>query len=79
MHPKLIKDRKQLVANFIHCDPSNLGFILNATEGLNTCLRGMKYEKGDIILTTDCCFGAVKEIVPILADMYGVEYVQIPT
>jgi len=41
------------VAAFLHADPEGLVFVPNATTGVSTVLRSLRFEPGDELLTTN--------------------------
>ena len=49
-----IDEAREKIARFIGCsNPNEIVFTKNCTEGLNLVAKGMKYRKGDVVLTTD--------------------------
>ncbi|MGD0056429.1 MAG: cysteine desulfurase [Methanomassiliicoccales archaeon] len=49
-----IDEAREKIARFIGCpNPNEIVFTKNCTEGLNLVAKGMKYKKGDVVLTTD--------------------------
>lgn len=55
-------------------DPSEIAFMKNTTEGLNTVIMGLPWEKGDEVFTTDYEHNSVH--VPVLRarDMFGIKH-----
>jgi len=48
--PKLLKESRALVAPLLGADTDEVVFTGNATTGINTVLRNLKYEEGDIAI-----------------------------
>ena len=49
---QLWKDIKTAGAHFFGCDPDELAFMRNATEGINVACNGFPLQKGDEIITS---------------------------
>ena len=47
------------VAAFLHADPEGLVFVPNATTGVSTVLRSLRFEPGDELLTTNHEYNAI--------------------
>lgn len=58
-HDGLIKDALNILGDFVGTSGDNLGFVTNATEGLNTVARSLKLEAGDEVITTNHEYGAL--------------------
>ncbi len=49
-----IDEAREKIARFIGCSsPNEIVFTKNCTEGLNLIAKGLRYEEGDAVLTTD--------------------------
>ena len=51
--PVLLEESRSAVAELLHAEPSTLVFVPNASTALNTVLRSLAWEGGDVILTCD--------------------------
>ncbi|MGD0018913.1 MAG: aminotransferase class V-fold PLP-dependent enzyme [Candidatus Limnocylindrales bacterium] len=51
------------IGAFVGADPDDLALLTNATTGVNTVLRSLRFEKGDELLTTDHAYNAVLNAV----------------
>lgn len=60
---------------FLDADPDDLAFINNATTGVNTVLRSLRFAPGDELLTTDHEYNASKNVLDFVASHWGVKVV----
>ena len=51
--------------------PANIGFVTNATEGINAVLRSLKFQVGDELLTTNHVYNAVRKAMEFIAGRNG--------
>lgn len=61
-----------VATKYLHCDFHNLAFIPNATTGVNTVLRSLKFEKGDKILFFSTVYGACYNTIKFLESSVGI-------
>ena len=59
---------RAVLGAFIGADPDNLAFVPNATTGVNTVLRSLDLRPGDVILTTDHGYNAVRNALEAVAE-----------
>lgn len=68
--PALAQARADL-ARFLRADPGDLGFVENATGGVNAVLRSLGFAQGDEILVTSHGYNAVKQTVHFIEEKSG--------
>ncbi|QGJ71814.1 Aminotransferase class V-fold PLP-dependent enzyme [Planctomycetales bacterium 10988] len=57
-----LNEARQALANFLNCAADDLGFVDNATTGMNVVAASFPLEEGDEVLLTDHEYGAVQRI-----------------
>ena len=79
VYPGLLKESRALVAPLLGAHTDEVVFVPNATSGVNTVLRNIKWEEGDVIIYPQSIYGAclksiqsVGEVTPVRG--VGVEY-----
>ncbi|MGH6691474.1 MAG: aminotransferase class V-fold PLP-dependent enzyme, partial [Gammaproteobacteria bacterium] len=63
------------LAAFVGADPDDLGFVVNATTGINAVLRSLSFKPGDELLTTDHAYNACRNTLNFVAAREGVQVV----
>lgn len=68
-------DSLKVTADFLKCDYQDLGFVDNATTGVNAVLRSLPFVRGDKIAMASTTYGACANTVRFLAEKIGIEVV----
>ena len=66
---------RRTLAKFLTCDADGLCLVRNATSGVNTVLRSLRFERGDQILTTNHVYNACKNVLDFTVERWGTEIV----
>ncbi len=73
---ELYERSRLAVARFVHADPDGLVFVPNATAGVNTVFRSLRFNPGDEILYTNHIYGACKKLLEYIAATTGAVLVE---
>ncbi|KAL7935766.1 PLP-dependent transferase [Trichoderma chlorosporum] len=77
--PQKVDEIRELIANHMHAaSKDEIVLIPNATTALNTVLRNLKYEPGDMIAYIEGTYGAIEKTVDYLVETTPVESVRVP-
>ena len=63
------------LGDFLDVNPDDLAFVNNATTGVNTVLRSLRFAPGDELLTTDHEYNASRNALDFVANQWGVKVV----
>ncbi len=76
----LLDAAQTALAEFVGADPENLVFVPNATSGVNTVLRSLRFRRGDELLVTNHEYNACRNALNFVAERSGarVTVVDIP-
>ncbi|KAL8793703.1 MAG: hypothetical protein Q9182_007654 [Xanthomendoza sp. 2 TL-2023] len=66
------------IADFLGVDTGECVFLPNATTGINTVLRSLVFQKGDVIVHFSTIYGACEKTVEYLKETTPVDSAQIP-
>jgi isopenicillin-N epimerase len=72
--PDLIEEAKKPIGAWLGMEPSDFGFVTNATEGVNAVLQSLQLGAGDELLTTNHVYPAVRQSMRNLASRCGASY-----
>jgi isopenicillin-N epimerase len=73
--PGLLDATREDVGRFIGADPDGIAFVPNATSGVNTVLRSLRFEPGDELLSTDHEYNATLNTLREIARRDGAKVV----
>jgi isopenicillin-N epimerase len=78
--PELVAEAKRPVATFLNANPDHLGFVTNATEGVNAVLRSLVFDpkdKRNELVTTSHVYHAIRQSMKFTAKQAGAVYQEI--
>jgi isopenicillin-N epimerase len=65
---KLLDEARAALAGFLGSEPDDLVFVPNATAGINTVLRSLRFNRGDELLVTDHEYSACRNALNFVAE-----------
>lgn len=71
----LLDRARHALATFINADPEGLVRVTNATEGVNTILRSLRFEPGEELLTNNHEYNACNNALRFVAERSGASVV----
>jgi isopenicillin-N epimerase len=74
---KFMEDARRALAAMLKCDADDLALIENATSGVNTVMRSLRFEKGDEILVPDHAYQACRNTLDYVAQRWGATVVTV--
>ncbi|KAH0499671.1 hypothetical protein TgHK011_006848 [Trichoderma gracile] len=78
-YPTKLDEIRALLAEYLHAaDKDEIVLLPNATTALNTVLRNLKYEPGDMIAYVQGAYGAIEKTVDYLVETTPVESICVP-
>ncbi|MCP3144017.1 aminotransferase class V-fold PLP-dependent enzyme [Pyxidicoccus xibeiensis] len=71
----LLDEARATLGAFLDADPDDLALVTNATTGVNTVLRSLRFAPGDELLTTDHEYNASRNALEYAASQWGAKVV----
>ena len=76
--PLLLKQARDVLADFLSCSSEDLALVPNATTGVNTVLRSLIFSEGDEILVPNHAYQACRNAIDFVANRWGATVVTVP-
>lgn len=73
---KYLKQSREALAKYIHCDADDLVYTPNPSYAMSIITKSLKLNAGDEILTTDLEYGAMDKSWNYYSKQTGVKYVR---
>lgn len=74
---KFMEDSRKALATMLECDAEDLALIENATSGVNTVMRSLRFNEGDEILVPDHAYQACRNTLDFVAQRWGAKIVTV--
>ena len=75
--PSLLKQARNVLADFLSCSSEDLALVPNATTGVNTVLRSLIFSEGDEILVPNHAYQACRNAIDFVARRWGATVVTV--
>ena len=75
--PKLLRESREAIAPLLGVSMKEVVFVPNATTGVNTVLRNLSYQDGDIILYLSTAYGACEKTIQHICETTDAQAVKI--
>ncbi|MGD9688956.1 MAG: aminotransferase class V-fold PLP-dependent enzyme [Phycisphaerales bacterium] len=72
----LLDAARARMARLVGCDPADFAFVTNATEGVNTVVRSLRFQPGDELVTSHHEYNACNNVLDFAAERWGARVVR---
>jgi isopenicillin-N epimerase len=76
--PERMEGARDALARFVRAESAGLAFVRNATTGVNTVLRSLRFAAGDELLVTNQEYNACRNALDFVAARWGARVVVVP-
>lgn len=76
--PGLIDESREALVPLLGVDMEEIVIIPNATTGINTVLRNLKFEEGDVVVHFSTIYDSCEKTISSVGEMNGVRSANIP-
>lgn len=73
---KYLKQAREALGNYIHCDADDVVFTMNPSYAINIIAKSIDLKPGDEILTTDLEYGAMDKTWNFYCQQKGAKYIR---
>ncbi len=75
---RYLKESREALAEYIHCEPDDLVYVMNPSYAVNIIAKSLDLKQGDEILTTNLEYGACDKAWNYYCKKSGAKYVRQP-
>ncbi|KAI0466854.1 aminotransferase family protein-like protein [Xylaria cf. heliscus] len=76
--PTRLRDARAATARLLNCPTDDLVFVPNATTGIDTVLKNIKFRPGDVVLVYEVVYEAVRGGLAWLEETFGIRVEVVP-
>lgn len=73
---RYLKQSREALSGYIHCDPDDVVYVTNPSYGINIIAKSLRLAPGDEILTTDLEYGACDRTWNYYCHKNGAKYIR---
>lgn len=70
--PSRLREARAATARLLNCETDDLVFVPNATTGIDTVLKNLKFRPGDVVLVYEVVYEAVRGGLAWLEETFGI-------
>ncbi|KAI0438755.1 aminotransferase family protein-like protein [Xylaria telfairii] len=76
--PSRLREARAATARLLSCETDDLVFVPNATTGIDTVLKNIKFQLGDVVLVYEVVYEAVRGGLAWLEETFGIRVEVVP-